>query len=97
MAIVNAAHVKPYAEIDAEERNLCEDLIFNRREDALQLFIEHFETVAVSTESTVADPTEGMTPEQRLHWKILHRHKEGVEADIDDHHQPRLHLERICQ
>ena len=24
-----------------------------------------------------------MTPEQRLHWKILHRHKDGVEADID--------------
>ena len=84
MAIVNAAHVMPYAEIDTEERNLCEDLIFNRREDALQLFIEHFETVTVSTESTVADPTEGMTPEQRLHWKILHRHKEGVEADIDE-------------
>jgi 5-methyltetrahydrofolate--homocysteine methyltransferase len=29
-------------------------------------------------------PTEGMTPEQRLHWRILHRHKEGVEADIDE-------------
>jgi len=84
MAIVNAAHVQPYAEIDTEERNLCEDLIFNRRADALQLFIEHFENVAVSTESTVSDPTEGMTPEQRLHWKILHRHKDGVEADIDE-------------
>ena len=30
------------------------------------------------------DPTEGMTPEQRLHWRIVHRHKEGVEADIDE-------------
>src|SRR5688572_15776809 len=84
MAIVNAAHVKPYAEIDTEERNLCEDLIFNRREDALQKFIEHFENVEVSTDSGVADPTEGMTPEQRLHWKILHRFKDGVEADIDE-------------
>lgn len=84
MAIVNAAHVKPYAEIDAQERELCEDLIFNRREDALQRFIQHFENVTVSAESTLADPTEGMTPEQRLHWKILHRHKEGVEADIDE-------------
>jgi 5-methyltetrahydrofolate--homocysteine methyltransferase len=84
MAIVNAAHVMPYAEIGTEERNLCEDLIFNRRADALQLFIEHFENVTVSTESTVADPTAGMTPEQRLHWKILHRHKDGVEADIDE-------------
>jgi 5-methyltetrahydrofolate--homocysteine methyltransferase len=84
MAIVNAAHVMPYTEINTEERNLCEDLIFNRRADALQLFIEHFENVAVSTESAVVNPTEGMTPEQRLHWKILHRHKDGVEADIDE-------------
>ncbi|MBN8579727.1 MAG: methionine synthase [Anaerolineae bacterium] len=84
MAIVNAAHVMPYAEIGTEERELCEDLIFNRREDALQRFIQHFENVEVSTDSGVADPTEGMTSEQRLHWKILHRVKEGVEADIDE-------------
>ncbi len=84
MAIVNPTHVKPYAEIDTEERNLCEDLIFNRRADALQRSIQYFETVTVSNESTVTNPTEGMTPEQRLHWKILHRHKDGVEADIDE-------------
>ncbi len=84
MAIVNPAHVTAYADIPAEEKELCEDLIFNRRADALQRFIEHFENVTPSTESTLADPTEGMTPEQRLHWKIVHRHKEGVEADIDE-------------
>ncbi len=83
MAIVNAAHVKPYAEIDNEERELCEDLIFNRREDALQRFIAHFENVEISDDTT-ADPTEGMTSEQKLHWKIVHRFKDGVEADIDE-------------
>ena len=25
-----------------------------------------------------------MTAEERLHWRIVHRHKEGVEADIDE-------------
>lgn len=84
MAIVNAAHVMPYAEISAEEKELCEDLIFNRREDALQRFIQYFEKVEVSTGSTVADPTEGMTSEQKLHWKIVHRFKDGVESDIDE-------------
>ncbi|HRQ33817.1 MAG TPA: DUF559 domain-containing protein, partial [Anaerolineales bacterium] len=83
MAIVNAAHIKPYAEIDQEERDLCEDLIFNRREDALQRFIQHFENVEIADDK-VADPTAGMTPEQRLHWKIVHRFKDGVEADIDE-------------
>ncbi len=83
MAIVNPTHVTPYADIPAEEKELCEDLIFNRREDALQRFIEHYENITPSTESSLVDPTEGMTPEQRLHWSIVHRHKEGVEADID--------------
>ncbi|MBK9928159.1 MAG: methionine synthase [Anaerolineales bacterium] len=84
MAIVNPAHVTAYADIPAEEKELCEDLIFNRRADALQRYIEHYENVTPTTESTLADPTEGMTPEQRLHWKIVHRKKEGVEADIDE-------------
>ena len=84
MAIVNPAHVTAYADIPAEEKELCEDLIFNRRADALQRFIEHYENITPTTESTLADPTEGMTPEQRLHWKIVHRKKDGVEADIDE-------------
>ncbi|HVM73113.1 MAG TPA: methionine synthase [Anaerolineales bacterium] len=85
MAIINPAHVTPYADIPSEEKQLAEDLIFNRRPDALQRFIEYFEHVAPgSVENTAVDPTAGMTPEQRLHWRILHRHKEGVEADIDE-------------
>ena len=84
MAIVNPAHVTAYADIPADEKELAEDLIFNRRADALQRYIEYFEKVTPTAESTLADPTEGMTPEQRLHWKIVHRKKEGVEADIDE-------------
>jgi very-short-patch-repair endonuclease len=84
MAIINPAHVTAYADIPAEEKELCEDLLFNRRKDALQRYIEHYENVTATSESTLADPTEGMTPEQHLHWKIVHRHKEGVEADIDE-------------
>ncbi|MFA5872718.1 MAG: methionine synthase [Anaerolineales bacterium] len=85
MAIINPAHVTPYADIPAEEKELSEDLIFNKRPDALQRFIEHFENVSPgSAENAAIDPTEGMTPEQRLNWRIVHRHKEGVEADIDE-------------
>jgi 5-methyltetrahydrofolate--homocysteine methyltransferase len=84
MAIVNPAHVKPYAEIEPEERELAEDLIFNRRADALQRYIEHFENAApTTTNSTEAAATADMSPEQRLHWSIVHRHKEAIEADID--------------
>ncbi len=84
MAIVNAAHITPVAEIPEEERALLEDLIFNRRPDALARVIEHFErTDLVLPGQTQEDPTADLTPEERLHWCILHRHKEGVEADID--------------
>jgi 5-methyltetrahydrofolate--homocysteine methyltransferase len=84
MAIVHAKEVKPYAEIPEEERTLMEDIIFNKRPDALQKVIEFYEKRAPSEEETGVDPTEGMTPEQKLHWSILHRHKEGVEASIDE-------------
>ena len=83
MAIVNPAHIKPYAEIPPEERQLVEDLIFAHHPDALQKLIEHFESVTIETVETGTDPTEGMSPDERLQWRILHRHKEGVEADID--------------
>lgn len=91
MAIVNPVHITPYAEIPAEERELCEDLIFNRRPEALQRFIEYFEASSLAGEAggagktgAKADPTAGMNAAERLHWRILHRHKDGVEADIDE-------------
>lgn len=84
MAIINPSHVTPYADINIEEKEMAEDLLFNRRADALQRYIEYYDNVTPTIESSFADPTEGMTPEQRLHWKIVHRHKEGVEADIDE-------------
>ncbi len=86
MAIINPASVTPYAEIPQVERDLTEDLIFNRRPDALQHFIEYFEQHGTVEDEAgkKTDPTVGMSPEQRLHWRILHRHKDGVEADIDE-------------
>ena len=83
MAIINPAHITPYANIPENERQLAEDLIFNRRQDALQRYIEYYEKVDPKTEDTLVDPTEGMDPGERLHWRIVNRHKEGVEADID--------------
>jgi 5-methyltetrahydrofolate--homocysteine methyltransferase len=83
MAIVNPAHITAYPDISNEEKELAEDLIFNRRPDALQRYIEYYEKVTPQSEESAVDPTKDMTSEQRLHWCILHRHKEGVEADID--------------
>ncbi len=85
MAIVNPAHIKPYAEIPDEERDLAEDLIFNRDEEALAHLIAYFENVKDdgTDEGKSSVDLAAMRPDERLHWRILHRHKEGVEKDID--------------
>src|SRR6188472_3684531 len=43
LAMVNPNHITPYSEIPQEERELADVLVFNRREDALERFIAHFE------------------------------------------------------
>ena len=86
MAIVNPAHIKPYAEIRDNERQLAEDLIFNRSEDALSKLITYFETV----EDSGSDEDQGgidlasLSAEERLHWRIVHRYKVDVPEDIDE-------------
>ncbi|HXR28375.1 MAG TPA: homocysteine S-methyltransferase family protein [Solirubrobacteraceae bacterium] len=84
LAMVNPNHITPYGEISEQERELADDLVFNRREDALERFIGHFESKgAEDTEQGAADPTEGMEPEQALHFHILRRRRDGVEDWID--------------
>ncbi len=83
-AIVNPTHITPYAEIDAEQRQLAEDLIYNRP-DALPNYIAYFEAHEPQKDdsNTKVDPTEGMNTAERIHWQILHRRKEGIEPLIE--------------
>ena len=83
LAIIHPSHVLPFAEIPIDERDLAEDLLFNRRPDALQRFIEFFEGRKESAAEGGPDPMAGMDARERLHFRILHRKKEGVEGDID--------------
>src|ERR1700754_166725 len=83
LAMVNPNHITPYGEIPDEERELTDDLVFNRAPDALEKFIAHFESKGDEEEAEAADPTAGMEPEEALHWHILRRKKDGVEEWID--------------
>ncbi|MGB8251621.1 MAG: homocysteine S-methyltransferase family protein, partial [Anaerolineaceae bacterium] len=86
MAIVNPAQIKPYADINDEERSLAEDLVFNRTPGALQKLIAHFENIKIEPggKADLTRPPEGFSAEQRLHWSIVHRYKDTVEADIEE-------------
>ncbi len=87
MAIVNAKDITPHAEIPALERELCEDLVLNRRADALQRLIEHFENADSSKPGGGAAPLDddaNASAEVRIHNAILRRRKDGIEAKIDE-------------
>jgi 5-methyltetrahydrofolate--homocysteine methyltransferase len=86
LAIVNPKDVIPYAEIPSEQRKLSEDLIYNRREDSLSRFIEFFEQHGTpsGTQESAEDPMEDMAAEERIHYQIVHRKKDGIEANINE-------------
>ena len=86
MALVNPKEITPYTELPDNERELCDDLVFNKRPDALQRVIEYWEqkgssvnTAAVVEESDVDEPVE-----VRIHNAILRRRKDGIEAKVDE-------------
>src|SRR5688500_4703816 len=83
LAMVNPNHITPYSEISDEDRGYADDLVYNRRDDALERFIAHFEQKGEAEEERAGDPTEGMEPEEALHFHILRRKKDGVEDWID--------------
>jgi 5-methyltetrahydrofolate--homocysteine methyltransferase len=83
LAMVNPNHITPYGEIPDNERELADDLVFNRREDALERFIAHFESKGEQAEEDAVDATAGMEPEEALHFQILRRKRDGIEDQID--------------
>ena len=86
LALVHPKEITPYAELDATERDLCDDLVFNRRPDALQRLIEHFESSGAGAQSAgpAKDDDSDAPPEVRIHNAILRRRKDGIEAKIDE-------------
>ena len=86
-ALVHPKEITPYFEVDATVRELCDDLVFNRRADALTRLIEHFEANATDAgilrqaqDESVDDGPVG----ERIHQAILRRRKDGIEAKIDE-------------
>lgn len=66
-AIVNVAHLIPYAQMEKEDIQVCEDLIFNhsRTSEPLYTFIKHFEKKAgMQLQSTKEE--ENLSEEERI-------------------------------
>lgn len=83
--IINARDIIPYPEIDARQKKLAEDLIFNAHPAALADLISYFEgekgKVATGTSKRVeVDPA--WPADRRAYFRIVNRLKEGIEADV---------------
>jgi len=85
LAIVNPKDIRGYQEIAATDRELAEDLVFDRRGDALARLIAHFAgKTATPAAQSVEELFAGKTVEERIHLQILHRRPEGIAALIDE-------------
>ncbi|MGI0056112.1 MAG: dihydropteroate synthase [Nitrosarchaeum sp.] len=84
IAIVNSKEIIPYGEIDAKEKKLAEDLIFNIHPNALSELIIYFEKAGTQSNSTLkkmdVDPT--WPPGKRANFRIVNRLKDGIQNDV---------------
>ncbi|MFN0028084.1 MAG: methionine synthase [Acidimicrobiales bacterium] len=86
-AIVHAGKIMPLNRIPDEQRQVCLDLIYDRRDaatgyDPLQKLLEVFADVTVAKAAKV-DRT-GWSVEQRLTQRVIDGERDGLEADLDE-------------
>ncbi|RTL81186.1 MAG: methionine synthase [Hyphomicrobiales bacterium] len=89
MGIVNAGQLAVYAEIDPELRELCEDVVLNRRKDATERLVEAAEKYkgagAKSAEKDAAWREHGV--EKRLEYALVNGITEFIETDVEEARQ----------
>jgi len=81
MAIVNAGQLEVYEEIEPKLRELVEDLVLNRREDATERLLEMAETVKGSGKKRVEDLS---WREQSVEKRLSHSLVKGITDYIDE-------------
>ena len=83
-AIVNAKEIIPYGEIDAKEKKLAEDLVFNAHPNALSELITYFENLGTqsSTASKKVDVDPLWSAGKRANFRIVNRLKDGIQNDV---------------
>ena len=79
MAIVNVKNTLPMHKISDEDKKVCEDLLFNRREngDPLFAFIDHFEDAALHVEEDDAE-YQALSSQEKIHKLLIDGDKERM-------------------
>ncbi len=92
MAIVNSEMMQRYTSIPEEERQLSEDLIWNRGDDPVAAFAAHFRDKAPKS---TTEERSNLPLDERLALAIIEGTKEGLAQDLDEALQERAPLEVI--
>ncbi|MDP8954810.1 MAG: B12-binding domain-containing protein, partial [Actinomycetota bacterium] len=84
-AIVHAARILPLNKIDERAKEVCLDLVYDRRRpgyDPLQELLRLFE--GVSSAAVEAEDRSGWPVAERLQARIIDGDRDGLEADLDE-------------
>ncbi|HWC40158.1 MAG TPA: methionine synthase [Acidimicrobiales bacterium] len=84
-AIVHAGRILPLNRIDEQQRQVCLDLVYDRRRDGydpLSELLSLFEGVSSSASSTAEDRS-GWSVERRLEQRIVDGDRNGLEPELD--------------
>jgi 5-methyltetrahydrofolate--homocysteine methyltransferase len=88
MGIVNAGQLQVYDEIEPELRELCEDVVLNRREDATERLVTFAETVKAKGKEEKKDELwRSNTVEERLKHALVNGITEYIDEDTEEARQ----------
>ena len=84
-AIVHAARILPLNKIDEHTREVCLDLIYDRRHDGYDPLSELLSIFdGVSADAAPAEDRSGWPVEQRLEQRIVDGDRNGLEVDLEE-------------
>ncbi|MGH2649044.1 MAG: dihydropteroate synthase, partial [Ginsengibacter sp.] len=85
MGIVNAGQLEVYEQIDSALRQLCEDVILNRSEEATDKLLAFAETVKAKGKEVVKDEAwRNETVEKRLSHALVNGITDYIDADTEE-------------
>jgi 5-methyltetrahydrofolate--homocysteine methyltransferase len=88
MGIVNAGQLVVYDQIELQLKELCEDVILNRREDATERLVNFAETVkAKDKEEKKDDVWRSTSVEERLKHALVNGITDYIDADTEEARQ----------
>ena len=90
MAIVNAGQLEVYEEIEPELRELVEDVLLNRRDDATERLIDYADKIKDQDSNVAAvkkDAWREKSVEERIQHALIKGIVEHIEADVEEARQ----------